>query len=95
MYVYHKTDESNIWATYIAGVSVNGGSRYIPMNQGFFVEVAHGDPFSASGTLMMNRSVCVHNDVPYYKNADSITDPLIRLVLSSENQTDEAVVRFS
>lgn len=95
VYVYHKTDESNIWATYIAGVSVNGGSRYIPMNQGFFVEVADGDPFSASGTLMMNRLVCVHNDVPYYKNADSITDPLIRLVLSSENQTDEAVVRFS
>ncbi|MEI6750594.1 MAG: T9SS type A sorting domain-containing protein, partial [Bacteroidota bacterium] len=73
------------WATYIAGVGVNSGSRYIAPGQGFFVEAA------SSGTLMMNNSVRVHNAVPYLK---STVNNLVRLQVSGNNYTDEAAVRF-
>ena len=79
---------SALWATYIAGVGNNGGSRYIAPCQGFFVQVANG--FS-TGTLAINNSVRVHNDVPFYKSAVS---NLVRLQVSGNGYSDEAVVRI-
>jgi hypothetical protein len=76
------------WKTYIAGVSTNGGSRYIPATQGFFVKA------SADGTLGMNNSVRVHSTVSFFKNTEESVPNLVRLEVSGNGYTDEAVVRF-
>lgn len=79
------------WATFVDGVETNGGSRYIAMNQGFFVQVFDGQ---SSGTLKFTSEVCTHNSVPFLKNNTSSPDSLIRLQLESYGKTDETVIRF-
>ena len=82
------------WATYINGAGVNEGSKYIAMNQGFFVQVADGGgPYDEYGTLKMDNNVCVHNTVDYLKETTSI-DSLIRLQLGQSGLYDETVIRF-
>jgi hypothetical protein len=76
------------WASYVAGVGVNGGSRYIASGQGFFVNVADG---SSTGALGMDNDVRVHNATAFYKN---LISNLIRLEVSGNGYTDEAVVRI-
>ncbi len=74
------------YATYIAGVGANGGSRYIPKGQGFFVQAT-----STGASLAMNENVQVHNSSAFMK---SDTDPenTIRINISSEGYEDEAVI---
>ena len=74
------------------GITVNGGSQYIPANQGFFVKatsvIAHGEEFS------IPNSARTHNSQNFWK--DKVKDPipnLIRLEIKEEEFTDEIVVR--
>jgi hypothetical protein len=80
---------SATWASYVAGVGLNGGTRYIAPGQGFFVSVA--DDGSTIGTLSMNNSVRVHNATTFFKEQVS---NLVRLQVSGNGYTDESVVRF-
>ncbi|OFZ06946.1 MAG: hypothetical protein A2338_02405, partial [Bacteroidetes bacterium RIFOXYB12_FULL_41_6] len=84
IFVYNGTD----WATFIGGVGVNGGSRYIAMNQGFFVEA------SAAGTLAMTNAVCVHNSVGFMKNQMEV-GKIVRLQVEDAGLIDEAVIHFT
>ena len=81
-------ENAGLWASYISGVGVNGGSQYIPPCQGFFVQVADG--FS-SGTLSMDNDVRVHKNAPFFKSS---INNLVRLQVSGNGYTDETVVRF-
>lgn len=81
-------EKNGVWATYIAGVGTNAGTRYIAPGQGFFVQVKDG--FS-TGTLAMSNNVRVHDAVPFFKSS---INNLIRLQVSGNGFTDEAVVRF-
>jgi hypothetical protein len=82
VYIWNGTQ----YATYVAGVGTNGGSRYIPKGQGFFVQA------TASGaSLSMNRNVQVHNAVSFMKNDDD-PDNTIRISVSSSGFSDEAVI---
>lgn len=76
------------WATYVSGDGTNGGSQYISPGQGFFVNVAE----VGLGSLTVNNAVRVHNETPFYKNI--VTDSLVRLQVSGNGYTDEALVRF-
>ena len=87
IYVYNDDH----WASYVGGTSTGGGSRYIAMSQGFFVQV---DPAFGSGTLTMDENVCVHNDVSYLKN-QMTESQLIRLELEDGGLIDDAVVKFA
>jgi hypothetical protein len=82
-YVYNN----GTWASYVGGIPAGGGSRYIAMNQGFFVEA------SAGGTLSMTNDVCVHNAVTF-KNSDN-TDQIIRLNIEDDGLIDDAVIKFA
>jgi hypothetical protein len=82
VYIWNGTQ----YATYVAGVGANGGSRFIPKGQGFFVQA------NASGaSLSMNSNVQVHNSATFMK---SDFDPAntIRINVSSQGFNDEAVV---
>jgi hypothetical protein len=76
------------WASYVGGVSQNGGSRYIPSCQGFFVGVTSG--FTV-GTLNMTNAVRTHNTSTFYK--DEVSD-IVRLEVSGNGYKDETVIRF-
>ena len=82
VYIWNGTQ----YATYVAGVGANGGSRYIPKGQGFFVQA------NASGaSLSMNSNVQVHNSASFLKTD---TDPAntIRINVSAQGSNDEAVI---
>ena len=91
-YVYNNGN----WATYIAGAGANGGSRYIAMNQGFFVQVSDGGSYPENGTLQMTSDVCVHNDTtPFLKSTQDADQQIIKLQLSDNAFTDETVIRIT
>lgn len=77
------------WASYIDGASTNGGSRFIPVGQSFFVETdGNGAP-----DLAMNNDVRVHSDQAFFKNQQEIPD-MLRIHAQTEQGTDEMVVRL-
>lgn len=76
------------WASFVAGVGANGGSQFIAPGQGFFVQVTDGP---TTGVLGMTNSVRVHNAAPFFKS--EVTN-LVRLAVSGNDYTDEAVVRI-
>ena len=85
IYVYNNIG----WASYINGTGVNGGSQYIAMSQGFFVQATN----NVVGTLTMDEDVCVHHAVDYLKST-TVEQSVIRLELSDAASVDEAVIRF-
>ena len=86
IYVYNGTS----YASYVGGVSTNGGSRYIAMGQGFFVHVAS----AGIGTLQVGQQAAVHSTTPFMKSANAESQ-IVRLQLADGSATDEAVIRFS
>ncbi len=83
----HK--DAATWATYIGGTGANSGTRYIAPCQGFFVQA------TAAGTLAMTNAVKVHNATTFFKNADVAVPNLLRLQVSGNGYSDEAVVHFA
>ena len=73
------------YATYIGGVANNGGSQYIPMGQGFFVQAQAG-----GGSIAMNNNVRVHNSVAFMKNDDPAN--IIRIKVATAESSDESVI---
>lgn len=82
--------EAGGYATWTIGATgTNGGSRYIPVAQGFFVKVS-GE--GQNGGLNLNNDVRTHSTRPFYKNEP--TD-LLRILVTGENLSDETVIRFA
>lgn len=77
------------YATYVGGVSSNGGSRYIPLGQAFFVKTNASSP-----VLTMTDNVRVHNTQAFFKNDETIPD-LLRIHADANGYSDETVVRFT
>jgi len=78
------------WATYLKGAGANTGTNIIAPGQGFLVNVNA----TAIGTfaLGMTDEVRVHNETIFYKSAEA--GSLVRLQVSGNGYTDEAIVRF-
>ena len=91
IYVYNNGN----WASYVAGVGTNSGTRYIAAGQGFFVQVSDGGGgYPENGTLKMTNEICIHNTVGFLKGSSVDNDQLIRLELEDGGLTDETVIRF-
>lgn len=84
----YMTTENTI-ASYVNGVSTNGGSNIIPPLQGFFVRtINHNESIDFTGA-----NVNVHGTQARYKGKSII--PLVRLeAVNAAGNTDEMVVRF-
>ncbi|MDZ7778122.1 MAG: ice-binding family protein [Bacteroidales bacterium] len=89
-----STVTDNVWVytgsaftVYNRSTQVGDGSRYIAMNQGFFVEA------TAAGTLTATNAVCVHNGVPF-RNHERSEQQVITLELSSNDQSDKTFIVF-
>ncbi len=73
------------YATYVNGLANNGGSQYVPMGQGFFVQALPG-----GGSISMNNNVRVHSAVAFMKNEDPAN--IIRIKVATAESSDESVI---
>lgn len=79
------------YATYIGGVSTNGGSNLIPSSQGFFVKAN-----DIGCVLQANENIKVAGNPTFIKSSNSLsTGDLLRIKVSGNNYADEAIVRFA
>ena len=86
VYVYNQSYSN--YAVYNNGIGVNGGSRYLPPMQGFFITCNN----NSGGIIEMNNQVRIHNNTGFLK---SEAEPdYIRLTLKNEAWRDEIVVRI-
>ncbi len=96
-FVYYYDDTNDQYKCYGGsvpwdnGITVNGGSQYIPANQGFFVKATgtgvHGQTFSIPNTAR------VHNGQAFWKAPQTEIPNLCRLQIEKDNYTDEIVIR--
>ncbi len=85
----YKHANASTWATYAGGVgNPTNNEKYIAPCQGFFVEA------TAPATLLLDNSVRVHSSATFYKNSEEVVHNLIRVEISGNSYTDQAVVRF-
>jgi hypothetical protein len=80
---------SATWAMYVAGVGINGGSKYIAPGQGYFVMVS--DDGSVNGTLESTDAVRAHYNTQFFKS--EVSD-LVLLELAGNGYNDETAIRF-
>lgn len=81
--------DAETWATYVAGLGTNNGSRYIAPGQGFFVEG------TSTGILAMNNSVRLHHGTTFFKQSEgSKISNMLRLQVNGNGYNDESVIRF-
>jgi hypothetical protein len=84
------------WAIYNNGAGVPSTStQYIAPGQGVFVQVTDGGAgsYPNSGTVSITNAARVHNTSTFYKSTEATN--LLRLQVSGNTYTDEAVVRFA
>ena len=88
--IYFRTNGN--YASYVAGVGTNGGKRYIPSMQAFWVRVVPGQ---TTGLLGCDNPARLHNESNIYKSYPSLDNNLRIIVNNLQNgYTDETYVRF-
>ncbi len=75
------------YASYVFGIGVNGGSRYIAPWQAMYVQTT-----AASPSLIIHENCKVDQDQTFIKS--QISSDHIRLEFEMAGQTDETVIRF-
>ncbi len=88
--IYYYDDLAHNYAYYIDGVgSVNGGSRYIPAMQGFFVKASS----TAGGTLTIPLSARVNAGQDFFKKSSkNLVNNVLKLAVSDKQYTDETLI---
>ncbi len=89
--IYFWDEKNTRYASYVAGIGVNGGTRYIPAMQGFYVKVSTS---GGTGTLAMNNNVRTTADNPNVWKVAS-EEKIIHLKVSNGTYDDETYIRFS
>ena len=83
---YIQDPDTQLYATYVAGASVNGGSRYIASQQSFWVHAIAEDP-----ELTIRESVKSNNDVRFLAFEELSRGVTVQLI--HNEMIDEAVIR--
>lgn len=86
VYIYNADNQQ--YASYSAGVGVNGGSRYLANSQGFYVKANAATP-----SLIAQETVKTNQAATYIRTTDPLN--VLRLKLEGNNMNDEAVIRFT
>lgn len=87
--IYLWDQQNNRYSGYVDGASVNGGTRYIPAMQGFYVIVSN----PGTGTLGMNNDVRSTAANPNVLRIVS-EEKTIRLKTNQDTYSDETLIRF-
>lgn len=84
-------DIYTIWIGGGAPIGINGGTRYIPSNQGFWVQASGNGNFGISNAV---RTGFISGTPDYYKETEVFDYPILSLIASGETHSDETVIRF-
>lgn len=85
--VYIQNPDNQQYATYVAGASTNGGSRFIASQQAFWVQA-----FAANPVLTAREGVKANNDQAFFKNGNAI-NPGVTIRIQGHEDFDEVVLR--
>lgn len=88
--IYIWDPDASQYASYVGGVGVNGGTRYIASGQAFWVQ-ANG----TSPQLTSTESVKTRTAPGFWRPSVPSTHPELRLTISSSSSTDETLIRFA
>lgn len=91
--VYYWDESAQNYRYYTAnpggtGTAVNGGSRFVPAMQGFFVATT-----GASPAMTIPNAARLHNNAVFYKSPLAEINTL-RIVANSKGFSDETAIRF-
>lgn len=86
IYVWNRNTGN--YASYVATVGANGGSRYIAPGQSFFVKST-----AASAGLQMTDAVRLHSSAPFLNPV--LAGDIIRISTVNDQGSDETLIRFS
>ena len=90
-YIWSPTN--NNYTIFLGGstpTGINGGTQYIPSNQGFWVQAAQNGNISVNNSARVGLMPSTPN---YYKNGATISQEL-RLFTTGNGYTDETMIRF-
>ncbi len=90
---YIWNPSNNNYTIFLGGSSptgINGGTQYIPSNQGFWVQAVQNGNISITNSTRVGVITGTPN---YYKNTNLASQEL-RLVTSGNGYTDETMIRF-
>ena len=90
---YIWNPDNNNYTIFLGGsspIGINGGTQYIPSNQGFWVQAVQNGNISISNTTRLGIMTSTPD---YYKNSYSTSQEL-RLIASGNGYTDETMIRF-
>lgn len=90
-YIWDGAD--SIYTIFIGGgapIGINGGTQFIPSNQGFWVQALQTGIFGINNAV---RVATMTGTPGFYKN-NSVVYPLVSLFATGNNKSDEAVIRF-
>jgi len=85
---YIQNPDNQQYATYVAGASTNGGSRYIASQQSFWVQAIGTSP-----TLSASEGVKSNIDQAFIKASQPIYSKGLSVKIKKDNQFDEVVIR--
>jgi len=86
--IYYWDQDQAQYATYVNGISTNGGSNFVPPVQAFFFEALPG----GGGPLTFTDAERAHVvGLPYWKNDTE----LVKLRATANGYTDETVIHFN
>ncbi|MEA3496855.1 MAG: LamG-like jellyroll fold domain-containing protein [Bacteroidota bacterium] len=88
--IYFWDADLETYVAYVGGSGINGGSRYIPPTQAFWVKC--NSPYG-TGTLGMTPAIRVHDN--YSKFRTEKVNNELKIKLSGNNYSDETVIRFN
>jgi hypothetical protein len=80
---------NSTYASYVAGVGINGGSNIIPSSQAFWVQTT-----AAAPALNITENCKSNIDQAFLRNANSNQAKLLRLHITGNGFTDETAIRF-
>lgn len=88
LYMFDGASEQ--YSSYVGGIGVNGGSRYIPSSHGFLVQA-----YGSGASLAFGEGVKSAADPAFMKINTAQSDPLIKLKVTGAAGSDETVVRLN
>ncbi len=74
--------------SYNQGITLNGGSQFVPANQGVFVKAT-----ANNGTVTIPLAARTHDTQSFWKRSQTLPDNLIKLSIENNGFTDETIIR--
>ena len=91
-YIWDGTNDLyTIWLGGGSPIGINGGTQYIPSNQGFWVQATSNGNFGIANAV---RTGFITGTPDFYKSEEVFDYPLVSLVAEGDGHSDETIVRF-